>query len=52
MTNSNTSNQANSVVSDTSATPQQRLFAWAFLKSKRGQTVVQHRLIAMQRAIQ
>lgn len=29
-----------------------RLLAWAALKSQRGQRVVQHRLIAMQRAAQ
>jgi len=33
-------------------TMQQRLLAWAHLKSQRGQTVVQHRIIAMQRAAQ
>jgi hypothetical protein len=32
--------------------PSLRLLAWAALKSQRGQTVVQHRIIAMQRAAQ
>ena len=32
--------------------PSLRLLAWAHLKAQRGQTVVQHRIIAMQRAAQ